>query len=216
MYDPNLGQRKIWPAATAATAHLNVAIETAPADSARRNCRFDGNPQWDILCRWMTASGPGSDPRSEREGVPTMPTAQDILAKKRRNVAIIGGEATVMEAAKIMSDQHIGSLVVGRDKSVVGIFTERDVLNRVVAKHLDPMKTIVKDVMTTPVACCQPTTKLAECRSVMTEKRIRHLPVVMDNKLVGMISSGDILALEYGEQQRTIEYMYEYLYEGTR
>ncbi len=145
-----------------------------------------------------------------------MPTAQDILAKKRRNVAIIGEEDTVMEAAKIMSDQHIGSLVVGRDKSVVGIFTERDVLNRVVAKHLDPMKTIVKDVMTTPVACCQPTTKLAECRSVMTEKRIRHLPVVVDNKLVGMISSGDILALEYGEQLRTIEYMYEYLYEGTR
>ena len=145
-----------------------------------------------------------------------MPTAQDILAKKRRNVAIIGEEATVMEAAKIMSDQHIGSLVVGRDKSVVGIFTERDVLNRVVAKHLDPMKTIVKDVMTTPVACCQPTTKLAECRGVMTEKRIRHLPVVVDNKLVGMISSGDILALEYGEQLRTIEYMYEYLYEGTR
>jgi len=145
-----------------------------------------------------------------------MPTAQDILAKKRRNVAIISEEATVMEAAKIMSDQHIGSLVVGRDKSVVGIFTERDVLNRVVAKHLDPMKTIVKDVMTTPVACCQPTTKLAECRGVMTEKRIRHLPVVVDNKLVGMISSGDILALECGEQLRTIEYMYEYLYEGTR
>ena len=145
-----------------------------------------------------------------------MPTAQDILAKKTGEVAMIAEDATVMEAAKIMSDRRIGSLVVGRDKSVVGIFTERDVLNRVVAKHLDPMKTIVKDVMTTPVACCQPTTKLAECRSVMTGKRIRHLPVVMDNKLVGMISSGDILALEYGEQQRTIEYMYEYLYEGTR
>lgn len=145
-----------------------------------------------------------------------MPTAQDILAKKPRRVAIISEEATVMEAAKIMSDQHIGSLVVGRAESVVGIFTERDLLNRVVAKHLDPMKTIIMDVMTTPVACCQPTTKLAECRSVMTEKRIRHLPVVEDNKLVGMISSGDILALEYGEQQRTIEYMYEYLYEGTR
>ncbi len=145
-----------------------------------------------------------------------MPTAQDILAKKRKNMAIIGEEATVMEAAKIMSDRHIGSLVVSRLEKVVGIFTERDVLNRVVAQHLDPTKTIVKDVMTTPVACCQPTTKLAECRSVMTEKRIRHLPVVEDNRLAGMISSGDTLALEHGEQQRTIEYMYEYLYEGTR
>ena len=145
-----------------------------------------------------------------------MPTAQDILAKKRKNMAIIGEEATVTEAAKIMSDQHIGSLVVSRLEKVVGIFTERDVLNRVVAKHLDPMKTIIKDVMTTPVACCQPTTKLAECRRLMTEKRIRHLPVVKENRLLGMISSGDILALEFGEQQQTIEYLHEYLYEGTR
>ncbi len=145
-----------------------------------------------------------------------MPIVQDILANKPRDVAIIGEEATVMEAAKIMSDRRIGSLVVGRREKVVGIFTERDLLNRVVARHLDPLATIVKDVMTTPVACCQPTTKLAECRSVMTEKRIRHLPVVKENRLLGMISSGDILALEHGEQQRTIEYLHEYLYEGTR
>ena len=144
-----------------------------------------------------------------------MPTAQDILANKPA-VATIGEEATVMDAAKIMSDRHIGSLVVVRGDKVVGIFTERDVLNRVVARHRDPPETIIKDVMTTPVACCQPTTKLAECRGVMTRKRIRHLPVVKDNKLLGMVSSGDILALEHGEQQRTIEYMYEYLYEGTR
>ncbi len=145
-----------------------------------------------------------------------MPTAQNILADKPADVAIIGEEATVMEAAKIMSDRHIGSLVVGRREKVVGIFTERDVLNRVVARHLDPLETMVKDVMTKPVACCQPTTKLAECRGVMTEKRIRHLPVVKDNRLLGMISSGDILALEHAEQQRTIEYLHEYLYVGTR
>ncbi len=145
-----------------------------------------------------------------------MPTAQDILARKSGEVAIIDQEATVMEAAKIMSDRRIGSLVVGRRETVVGIFTERDVLRRVVARHLDPLETIVKDVMTTPVACCQPTTKLAECRIVMTEKRIRHLPVVKGNRLLGMISSGDILALEDREQKRTIEYLHEYLYEGTR
>ena len=145
-----------------------------------------------------------------------MPTAQDILAKKSGKVAIIAEEATVMEAARIMSDRRIGSLVVGRREKVVGIFTERDVLNRVVARHLDPLETIIKDVMTTPVACCQPTTKLTECRSVMTEKRIRHLPVVKDNRLLGMISIGDIFALEQREQKLTIEYLHEYLYEGTR
>ena len=145
-----------------------------------------------------------------------MPTVKDMLANKSGEVAIIGEDATVMEAAKIMSDRRIGSLVVARLEKVVGIFTERDVLNRVVARHLDPLETIVKDVMTTPVACCQPTTKLAECRSVMTTKRIRHLPVVKDNRLLGMISSRDILALEFEEQQHTIEYLHEYLYEGTR
>ena len=144
-----------------------------------------------------------------------MPTAQDILANKPA-VATIAEEATVMDAAKIMSDRHIGSLVVVRGDTIVGIFTERDVLNRVVARHRDPVEVIIKDVMSTPVAYCQPTTKLAECRGVMTRKRIRHLPVVKDNKLLGMVSSGDILAMEHGEQQKTIEYMYEYLYEGTR
>ncbi|MCH7702414.1 MAG: CBS domain-containing protein [Planctomycetes bacterium] len=144
-----------------------------------------------------------------------MPTAQDILANKPA-VATIAEEATVMDAAKIMSDRHIGSLVVVRGDTIVGIFTERDVLNRVVARHRDPMEVIIKDVMSTPVAYCRPTTKLAECRGVMTRKRIRHLPVVKDNKLLGMVSSGDILAMEHGEQQKTIEYMYEYLYEGTR
>ena len=144
-----------------------------------------------------------------------MPTAKDIIANKPA-VAIIAEEAMVMDAAKIMSDRHIGSLVVVRGDKVVGIFTERDVLNRVVARHLDPLETVIKDVMTTPVACCQPTTKLAECRGVMTRKRIRHLPVVQENKLLGMVSSGDILAMEHGDQQKTIEYMYEYLYEGTR
>ena len=145
-----------------------------------------------------------------------MPTAQDILKKKTGEVAMIAEGANVMEAAKMMSDRRIGSMVVARAEKVIGIFSERDVLNRVVAKHLDPSTTLIRDVMTSPVACCQPTTKLTECRAVMTEKRIRHLPVVDDGKLVGMISSGDILALEHTQQQRTIEYLHEYLHEGTR
>ncbi len=145
-----------------------------------------------------------------------MPTAQDILKTKPSAVTTVGEDATVMDAAKIMSDKRIGALVVMRGEQVIGIFSERDVLNRVVAKSINPCDTIVKDVMTTPVACCQPTTRMAECRSVMTEKRIRHLPVVAEGKLLGMISSGDILAIEHGEQQRTIEYLHAYLHEGTR
>ncbi len=145
-----------------------------------------------------------------------MPTAADIVSSKPGEIAKIGRDNTVSEAADIMSKAHIGSLVVTDGDKVIGIFTERDVLNRIVAKKRAPEKTYIKDVMTSPVACCCPTTKLAECRSVMTEKRIRHMPVVDDGKLVGMISSGDILALEHQEQQQTIQYLHEYLVEGTR
>lgn len=145
-----------------------------------------------------------------------MPTAQDVLSKKGTHVANIGEESTVKEAAKIMSERRIGALVVVRGEKVIGIFTERDVLNRVVAANLDPATTKIKDVMTAPVACCKPSTKLAECRGVMSEKRIRHMPVVENNKLVGMLSSGDLLANEHHEQQQTIEYLHAYLHEGTR
>ncbi len=145
-----------------------------------------------------------------------MPTVQNILSKKGTQVANIGEESTVKEAAKIMSDRRIGALVVVQGEKVVGIFTERDVLNRVVAANLAPATTKVKDVMTAPVACCKPSTKLAECRGVMSEKRIRHMPVVDDNRLVGMVSSGDLLASEHHEQQQTIEYLHAYLHEGTR
>ena len=145
-----------------------------------------------------------------------MPTAKDIISKKSGEVASTNEDTTVMEAAKVMSDRRIGALVVARGDKVVGIFTERDILNRVVAKKLDPSVTMVKDVMTAPVACCQPTSSIAECRGVMTDKHIRHLPVVDGNHLVGMLSSGDILASENREQQQTIQYLQEYLVTGTR
>jgi len=86
----------------------------------------------------------------------------------------------------------------------------------VVAEQRDPTKTFVKEVMTSPVACCQSTTRVAECRSVMTEKRIRHMPVVDGGRLVAVISSGDIMAMEQAQQQETIQYLHEYMFEGTR
>ena len=145
-----------------------------------------------------------------------MPTVRDVIKNKGGDVAITNEETSVKDAARLMSERRIGALVVARGEKVIGIFTERDVLNRVVAENRDPATTNVGDVMTAPVACCKPSSKLAECRSMMTEKRIRHMPVVDANRLVGMISAGDILALENREQQQTIEYLHEYLYEGTR
>ena len=145
-----------------------------------------------------------------------MLTVAELLAGKSERVVSIGGEASVLEAAKLMNQHRIGAVVVTRGDEVVGIFTERDVLNRVVAAQRDPAALSVMEAMTTPVACCTLATTLEECRVVMSEKRIRHLPVVEDNRLKGMISIGDILKTKSAQQQETIRYLHEYLYGGTR
>ena len=141
-----------------------------------------------------------------------MPSAKTVLDRKGSDVATVERGATALDAAKAMNERHIGALVVTDGDRVVGIFTERDILNRVVAAGKSPDKVQVGDVMTSPMACCRRDTPLAECKAVMTEKRIRHLPVVEDGKLFGMVSSGDILAGECADQQETIEYLHEYLY----
>lgn len=141
-----------------------------------------------------------------------MPTAQSILDKKGTDVATVDIKASVLDAAKVMNSRHIGAVVATTGDRVVGIFTERDILNRIVAAGKDPAKTTVEEVMTAPMACCRRDTKLAECRAMMSQKRIRHLPVVEHGRLYGMISSGDILASEVADQQTTIEYLNEYLH----
>jgi CBS domain-containing protein len=141
-----------------------------------------------------------------------MPNVRTILEKKGRDVVKVACDLNVVQAAKKMNERRIGAVVVTRGEKVVGIFTERDILNRVVAEQRDPAQTLVEDVMSSPVACCSPDTKLAECRAVMRTKRIRHLPVVQDERLMGIISIGDILAVEEAEQQETIRYLHEYLY----
>ena len=141
-----------------------------------------------------------------------MPTAQMILDRKGTDVATVDLDAMVLTAAKIMNERRIGAVVVTSGDRVVGIFTERDILNRIVAVEKPPGTTRVKEVMTSPMACGRRDSKLAECKAVMTSKRIRHLPIVEDGKLYGMISSGDILGNDSAEQQATIEYMQEYLH----
>lgn len=138
---------------------------------------------------------------------------QHILERKSdKPVACIGANASVLDASRVMNERHIGALVVTEGERVTGIFTERDILNRVVAAQRAPDRTAVREVMTAPVACCTRATTLAECRSVMRSKRIRHLPVVEEDRLFGIISIGDILEDEHEEQKETIRYLFDYLY----
>lgn len=141
-----------------------------------------------------------------------MTKVKDVLAKKGNSVASIEKSESVLAAAKTMNEHRIGSLVVKEGDRVIGIFTERDILTRVVSPQRVAESTTVEEVMTSPVAICRVETTLDECRGVMTERRIRHLPVVEDGELVGIITSGDVLAMEISEKAETIQYLQEYIY----
>jgi predicted transcriptional regulator len=147
-----------------------------------------------------------------------MSTIQEILDRKKGDVARIGKDASVLEAAQRMNERRIGALVVMDGDRVVGIFTERDMLTRIVAAQKNPKSTTVESVMTAPIAYCRPDTTIEEIQSVMTQRRIRHLPVVQEAKLVGIITSGDIMAYEVTHQKKkiedqaqTIEYLNQYI-----
>jgi CBS domain-containing protein len=139
-----------------------------------------------------------------------MPSVRDILATKGTDVATIEPDKSILDAVALMNDRRIGALIVVEDERVVGIFTERDLLTRIVGQR-DPAATLVREVMTTKLAVCTRDTGIESCRTAMSRHKIRHLPVIEDGKLVGLISSGDILARELEAQAETIKFLHEYM-----
>ena len=137
--------------------------------------------------------------------------AQQLVAAKGDAVASLPPSATVLDAARIMNERHIGSILVISRGRLAGIFTERDVLRRVVAEQRDPSATTLKQVMTEAVACAAPHTTLDEMRRVMREKRIRHIPVVDGHTVTGMISLGDLNKVEHDGAVETIRYLEQYM-----
>ena len=142
-----------------------------------------------------------------------MATVRDILAVKGAHVLSIGPEASVLDAALLMNEHKIGSLLVMSGGGFLGILTERDVLERVVAPCRHPAQTPVREAMTTEVVCCQPHTTIEEARGVMKNRRIRHLPVVDEaRQLHGLISIGDLNAHLAHDQEFTIHILREYIH----
>ena len=141
-----------------------------------------------------------------------MSTIRDILAVKGPHVQTIGPDATVLDAAVVMNEHRIGSLLVLADGNLVGIITERDLLIRIVSQRRDAATTAVRDVMTGEVACCRPDTTIDEARGVMKNRRIRHLPVLDEfEHLLGVISIGDLNAHLSHHQEVTIHVLHEYI-----
>ena len=145
-----------------------------------------------------------------------MATVREIVARKGGQVWSVGKDASVLDAALLMNEHRIGALVVLEEGRVAGMFSERDVLQRVVAAQRDPVHTRVVEVMTEVVVCGTLETSIEEARGAMKNRRIRHLPLVDgDRRLLGLVSIGDLNAHEVSSQEQTIHLLQEYLYGRT-
>jgi len=142
-----------------------------------------------------------------------MPTANDILSQKGFSVHVIPPDIMVLDAVERMNRLRVGAMVVMSEGRVRGMFTERDVLRRVMGERRDPAMTPVADVMTTDVICCPPSADIDDISAIMKEKRVRHLPVCdKDGDLLGLISIGDVNAVHATHQQAALMYLNEYVY----
>jgi len=117
---------------------------------------------------------------------------RDILRSKGHDVVCVDLSATVLEAVQVMNDHHVGSVLVLDEGNLVGIFSERDVLVRLVAAQRDPRQTWVRDVMTTRIYTTSPDDSLLDVMRLMTDRRCRHIPVMEADRLVGLVSIGDL------------------------
>jgi CBS domain-containing protein len=143
-----------------------------------------------------------------------MPAVRDILSRKGAEVVTATAEFTVVEAAQLMNARGIGALLIMEGGQLVGIFTERDVMRRVVAEQRDPARTLVADVMTRHLVTTRAEMAIEECASQMTSRRIRHLPVLSESGLVGVVTIGDLMAWQVAEQAVTIAQLNSFVYDN--
>ena len=142
--------------------------------------------------------------------------AEILKSKPDAAVHSIAPSASVLDALKSMAELRIGALLVMEGKDIVGILTERDYARKIALMGRTSLTTLVSDVMTTAVMYVQPTQSSEECMALMTQNRLRHLPVVDDGMVIGMISIGDLVKDIISEQQFIIEQMKHYISGGGR
>ena len=124
----------------------------------------------------------------------------------------MGAEDTVMDAARVMTEQGIGCVVVMKGDEIVGIFTERDMVRDVVLKKRSPEDTPLADVMTSPVSTCQVEDTLRDCALMMQEKQIRRLPVADDGRLLGIVTARDVFLSQLQNKDATIEDLVQHIF----
>lgn len=137
---------------------------------------------------------------------------ESVLAKKGHDVLTTSPDTTVYEALVLMANNNVGCVLVMAKDQIAGIFTERDYARKIIMKGKSSKETPVSEVMTTQVYVVDKGKTLDECMAVMTAKRVRHLPVVEDNTLVGIISIGDTVKSIIDEKEHEIEHLIDYIH----
>jgi CBS domain-containing protein len=140
-----------------------------------------------------------------------MSLVSEILNLKGGMVLSVETNETVLDAISLMAQVNIGAVLVQKDDVIAGIFTERDYLQKIALKSLSSQKTCVGDVMTTPVISADPGDSVQQCMETMTTCHCRHLPVVKDGKLLGIVSIGDLVKKMLDEKETEVEKLSQYI-----
>ena len=140
-----------------------------------------------------------------------MKRVKRILENKGNEIWSVGPNQSVYDAIHLLAEKSIGALVVLDGEQLVGIISERDYARQIILKGRSSENTLVKDIMSSTVVTARSSQQIQECMELMTERRIRHLPIVDDNKLVGIISIGDLVRAIIAEQQSTIGDLEKYI-----
>ena len=140
-----------------------------------------------------------------------MNNVSEMLAEKGRALQRIDADASILEAVEQMVEANVGSLLVTESGEVTGIVTERDYLRRVVVEGRTDRETPVREIMSSPLIVVTPQTSVDECMALMTNRRIRHLPVVDAGEVAGIVSIGDVVKFQSKQQSFEIQFLHDYI-----
>ncbi len=140
-----------------------------------------------------------------------MKTVKEILNSKGYEIWSIGPDDTVFRALELMAKKNIGALVVLEETKVLGILSERDYARKVILQGKRSKEISIREIMTSPVCFVRPEQDIQECMALMTDKHIRHLPVIENNRLLGIISIGDVVKAIIAEHEFTISQLENYI-----
>ena len=140
-----------------------------------------------------------------------MRTVRQLLAEKPAEVFTVAPDAPVIEAIRLMAEKGVGAVLVMRGEELVGILSERDYARKIVLKGRSSADTAISAIMTVDVITVVPDTSVPACMRMMTELRIRHLPVVENGRLVGLVSIGDLVKAVMADQQEQLEQLQRYI-----